>query len=134
MAGGKRAHARGRAPRGGTRRRGWPIVGGAPAGAGLAFVPVYLWLSSGNDLFREWYVVMPWALGVAMLMISAIPTYSWSSIRLRRSWRLFALAGVGLLGAALVTAPWQTLLAVCAVYVTLLPFGVASYARIRRRG
>ena len=74
------------------------------------------------------------ALAVAMLMISAIPTYSWSSIRLRRSWRLFALAGVGLLGAALVTAPWQTLLAVCALYVTLLPFGVASYARIRRRG
>ena len=106
----------------------------APAGAGLSFVPVYLWLSTGNDLFRQWYVVMPWALGVAMLMISAIPTYSWSSIRLRRSWRLFALAGVGLLGAALVTAPWQTLLVVCAVYGALLPFGVASYARIRRRG
>ena len=106
----------------------------APAGAGLSFVPVYLWLVTGNDLFREWYVVMPWALGVAMLMISAIPTYRWSSIRLRRSWRLFALAGVGLLGAALVTAPWQTLLAVCALYLVLLPFGIASYAKVRRRG
>ncbi|HEV2599192.1 phosphatidylcholine/phosphatidylserine synthase [Sphingopyxis sp.] len=106
----------------------------APAGAGLSFVPVYLWLTTGNDLFREWYVVMPWGLGVAMLMISAIPTYSWSSIRLRRSWRLFALAGVGLLGAALVTAPWPTLLAVCAVYTATLPFGVASYAKVRRRG
>lgn len=106
----------------------------APAGAGLSFVPVYLWLTTGNDLFREWYVVMPWALGVAMLMISAIPTYSWSSIRLRRSWRLFALAGVGLLGAALVTAPWLTLLAVCALYTATLPFGLASYAKVRRRG
>ena len=106
----------------------------APAGAGLSFVPVYLWLSTGNDLFREWYVVMPWALGVAMLMISAIPTYSWSSIRIRRSWRLFALAGIGLFGAALVTAPWLTLLAICALYVTLLPFGIASYTKVRRRG
>ena len=106
----------------------------APAGAGLSFVPVYLWLVTGSDLFREWYVVMPWALGVAMLMISAIPTYSWSSIRLRRSWRLFALAGVGLLGAALVTAPWHTLLAVCVLYLVLLPFGIASYAKVRRRG
>ena len=105
----------------------------APAGAGLAFVPVYLWLTTGNTLFREWYVVMPWALAIAMLMISAIPTYSWSSIRLRRSWRLFALAGVGLLGAALVTAPWHTLLAICIVYVALLPFGIASYAKVRRR-
>lgn len=106
----------------------------APAGAGLAFVPVYLWLVTGNDLFRQWQLVMPWGLGVAMLMISAIPTYSWSSIRLRRSWRLFALAGVGLLGAALVTAPWHTLLAVCAIYIVLIPFGFASYARVRRRG
>lgn len=106
----------------------------APAGAGMSFVPVYLWLSTGNDLFREWYVVMPWALGIAMLMISAIPTYSWSSIRLRRSWRLFALAGVGLLGAALVTAPWPTLLAVCGLYAATLPFGMASYTKVRRRG
>lgn len=106
----------------------------APAGAGLAFVPVYLWLVTGSDLFREWYVVMPWGLAVAMLMISAIPTYSWSSIRLRRSWRLFALAGVGLLGAALVTAPWHTLLAVSTLYVALIPFGLASYAKVRRRG
>lgn len=106
----------------------------APAGAGLSFVPVYLWLVTENDLFQQWYVVMPWAVGVAMLMISAIPTYSWSSFRLRRSWRLFALAGVGLFGAALVTAPWWTLLGVCAVYLTLLPFGIASYARVRRRG
>ena len=106
----------------------------APAGAGLSFVPVYLWLTTGNDLFREWYIVMPWALAIAMLMISAIPTYSWSSIRLRRSWRLFALAGVGLLGAALMTVPWLTLLAVCAIYLALLPFGIASYAKVRRRG
>ena len=42
----------------------------APAGAGLAFVPIYLWLVTGNVWFREWFVVMPWALGVAMLMIS----------------------------------------------------------------
>ncbi|UKK85724.1 phosphatidylcholine/phosphatidylserine synthase [Sphingopyxis sp. BSN-002] len=106
----------------------------APAGAGLSFVPAYLWLVTGNDLFREWYVVMPWALAIAMLMISAIPTYSWSSFRLRRSWRLFALAGVGLFGAALVTAPWHTLLAVCIIYVALLPFGLLSYAKVRRRG
>ena len=32
-------------------------------------------------------------------MISSLPTYSWASIRVRREWRLFALAGVALLGA-----------------------------------
>ncbi len=105
----------------------------APAGAGLAFVPVYLWLISGNEWFRQWQLVMAWTLFIAALMISSIPTYSWSSIRIRRDWRLFALAGVALLGAALIRAPWVTLLAVAALYLGMIPFGLASYARVRRR-
>ena len=105
----------------------------APAGAGLAFVPMYLWLVSGDDLFRQWYVVMPWALFIALLLISSVATYSWSSLRVRRSSRLFALAGIGLLGAALVTNPWITLLAISLLYVAMLPFSIASYARVKRR-
>jgi len=105
----------------------------APAGAGLAFVPVFLWLVTGSLWFRAWYVVMPWVLFVALLMISAIPTYSWSSIRIRSSWRLFALAGIAILGAALLTAPWHTLLAVALLYLVMIPVAVASYARIKRR-
>jgi CDP-diacylglycerol--serine O-phosphatidyltransferase len=112
---------------------GFNTGGPAPAGAGLAFVPIFLWLVSGNDWFRAWYVVMPWVVFVALLMISSIPTYSWSSIRIRSGWRLFALAGIALLGAALLTAPWHTLLAVAALYLAMLPFSLASYARVRRR-
>jgi CDP-diacylglycerol--serine O-phosphatidyltransferase len=105
----------------------------APAGAGLAFVPIFLWLVPGNGWFQAWYVVMPWVALVALLMISSIPTYSWSSIRIRSGWRLFALAGIALLGAALLTAPWHTLLAVAVLYLAMLPFSLASYARVRRR-
>ena len=105
----------------------------APAGAGLAFVPVYLWLITGNSLFREWYVVMPWVIFIAVLLISSIATFSWSSLRVRRSSRIFALAGVGLLGAALITNPWITLLAVSALYLAMLPFSIASYAQVKRR-
>ena len=105
----------------------------APAGAGLAFVPIFLWLVTGSAWFRTWYVVMPWVVFVALLMISSIPTYSWSSIRIRRGWRLFALAGIALLGAALLTAPWYTLLAVALLYLAMLPFSLASYGRVRRR-
>jgi CDP-diacylglycerol--serine O-phosphatidyltransferase len=105
----------------------------APAGAGLAFVPIFLWLVTGSDWFQAWYVVMPWVLFVALLMISSIPTYSWSSIRIRKGWRLFALAGIAVLGAALLTAPWSTLLIVALVYLAMLPFSVASYQRVKRR-
>lgn len=105
----------------------------APVGAGLAFVPLYLWLISANDLFRHWTVVMPWILFIALLMISSLPTFSWTSIRIRRGWRLFALAGVALFGAALLNEPWWTLLTISVLYLGLLPFSFASYARVKQR-
>ena len=105
----------------------------APAGAGLAFLPLYLWLISADDMFRDWKLVMPWTLFVAVLMISAIPTYSWTSIRIRKSWRVVALAGIALLGAALVNEPWITLTLVSLAYLVSVPFGLVSYARVRQR-
>ena len=105
----------------------------APAGAGLAFMPIYLWLITGNDLFREWQLVMAWTLLIAALMISSLPTYSWASIRIRPAWRLFVLAGVALFGAALIVAPWITLLALASVYLLMIPVALTSYARVKRR-
>jgi CDP-diacylglycerol--serine O-phosphatidyltransferase len=105
----------------------------APAGAGLAFVPIYLWLLTDNELFRAWQGVMAWTLFIALLMISSLPTYSWASIRIRRDWRLFALAGIALVGAALVIAPWVTLLAAALLYLVMIPFALTSYGRVKRR-
>lgn len=105
----------------------------APAGAGLALVPVYLWLVTELEVFRAWYVTMPWLLFVALLMISSVATYSWSSLRIRRSSRIFVIAGIGLLGAALVTNPWITLLVVALLYLAMIPFSIASYSRVKRR-
>lgn len=105
----------------------------APVGAGLAFVPMFLWLVTGSGWFKAWYVTMPWILFVALLMISSIPTYSWSSIRIRREWRLFTLAGIAILGAALLTATWHTLLAIALLYLLMIPVAVVSYARVKRR-
>jgi CDP-diacylglycerol--serine O-phosphatidyltransferase len=105
----------------------------APAGAGLAFIPIYLWLITGNELFRYWLPVMAWTLFIAALMISSLPTYSWTSIRIRPAWRLFALAGVALSGAALIVAPWQTLLVLAGLYLLMIPVAFASYQRVKRR-
>ncbi|MEO6199132.1 MAG: CDP-diacylglycerol O-phosphatidyltransferase, partial [Sphingomicrobium sp.] len=67
------------------------------------------------------------------LMISSIPTFGWNVLRIRRSWRIFAIAGVALLGAALINEPWITLLAISALYLAMIPVAIASYARVRRR-
>ena len=104
----------------------------APAGAGLAMLPLYVWTWSGEELFRSPWVVVPWVAFVAFLMISSVATYSWSSLKLRRNIRFEALAVVAIVAAALVSAPWQTLTVLSVAYLLTLPFSIRSYARVRR--
>ena len=104
----------------------------APAGAALALLPLYLWFCTDEPVFASPYLVGPWTLLVAMLMVSSVATYSWSSFRLRRRIRFEALAVVVLVGAALVSAPWHTLSVMAIAYVVTIPFSVAGYARIKR--
>jgi CDP-diacylglycerol--serine O-phosphatidyltransferase len=54
-------------------------------------------------------------------------------VRLKPDWILPTLIGVGLLVAALSSAPWHTLLAVGVVYLVSLPIGWWSAWRLRRR-
>jgi CDP-diacylglycerol---serine O-phosphatidyltransferase len=114
----------------------------SPAGAGMALLPLVIWLETqgqGNgdlrfigDLARDYRIVGPWLLLSALLMISNVATYSWSSIRIRRSLRFLALAALGLIVAVLIAAPWIGLILVTVVYLGLLPFSVAGYAKVKR--
>lgn len=104
----------------------------APVGAGMAMLPMYLWFWTELPIFADARLVAPWVAGVALLMVSSVATFSWSSMRLRRTIRFEALAAVVLIAAALVSAPWHALSAISIAYLLTIPFSVASYARIRR--
>lgn len=105
----------------------------APLGAGLAFLPLYLWLATGEALFRNPVLVALWVTAIAVLMISNLATFSWTSIRPRRDVRLPAIAVTGLTFAALLTEPWWTLAALCVVYLALMPYALVRYGRIKRQ-
>ncbi|MDJ0276587.1 phosphatidylcholine/phosphatidylserine synthase [Sphingomonas sp. 2R-10] len=105
----------------------------APAGAGLAMLPLYAWIWTDLEWFRSPWVVAPWVAFVAFLMVSSLATFSWSSLKLRRNIRFEAMAGVVIVAAALVSAPWQTLSVVCVAYLATLPFSIRSYAKVRRQ-
>lgn len=105
----------------------------APVGAGLAFLPVYLWLATGEDLFRDPWLVGPWTAFVAFLMVSNLATLSWGRMRPRRDIRLAVIAVVGMVFAALLLEPWWTLAAICLGYVATMPWSIARYALIRRQ-
>ena len=105
----------------------------APAGAGLAFLPLYLWIVTNDDVFREPWIVAPWVAFIAMLMISNVATFSWGSIRLRRTIRLEAILLVALVGTALFAEPLWTLIIVSVGYIAMIPFSVRSYAKVKQR-
>lgn len=103
----------------------------APAGAGLLLLPVYisLWQGTGHG---SPVLVALWAMLVALMMIANFATFGWGSIRLRPAFRLGALLGVGLLGAALISEPWATLTVAAIIYAAVIPFSIMSYRRAKR--
>lgn len=105
----------------------------APAGAGLLFLPLFLWLATANDVFRQPWLVAPWSALVAFLMISNLATFSWGSIRLRSHVRLGALALIVVVGAALLQKPWPTLSVAALLYALLIPLSIYSYAKVKRQ-
>lgn len=104
----------------------------SPPGAALALLPMMIWFETGAEWVRDYRLLAPWLLLCAFLMVSNVATYSWSSIKIRRSLRFMALAAVSLFVAMLVAAPWVALIAVGVLYVGMLPFSMMSYARIKK--
>lgn len=104
----------------------------APAGAFLAMLPLYISFWADVPIVRSPWLVGPWVVFVATLMVSSLATYSWKSLKLRRTVRFEAIVVIVLLGAALVSAPWPTLTGLCGAYLLAIPFSIASYARVRR--
>ena len=103
----------------------------SPSGAAMALLPMMIWFETGADWVRDYRFLAPWLLLCALLMISNVATYSWSSIKVRRSLRFMALAVLSLFTAPLVAAPWVALIGVGFIYIALLPLSVMSYARVK---
>jgi CDP-diacylglycerol--serine O-phosphatidyltransferase len=107
----------------------------APAAAGCAIIPLFLAFAFETAWPRSWWLNAVGLAAVAFLMVSKIPTFSIKTVvvRVKPEWVLPTLIGVGLLVAALSSAPWHTLLAVGVVYLASLPVGWWSAYRLRRR-
>lgn len=105
----------------------------APVAAGLAFLPMYGWLASEGELpwLREPLLIAVWTAVIAVLMISNIATLSWKSIRPSSDFRIPAIALTGLTVAALLSEPWWTLVAICVIYLALMPLGILRYGKVK---
>lgn len=102
----------------------------APAGAGVALMPLIAWHATGIDALSHPLIVVPWTLASAGLMVSTLPTFSFKKLRVPHAYAVPALAIVALFAAALVSQPWWTLLGVGAAYLASLVLSVRQYRRL----
>ena len=104
-----------------------------PAGAGLAMLPMIGDLENGGPLFvNHPYLVSFWMLGIALLMVSRIPTLALAGFHVSQRMRMPMLAVIGIAAGATVDLPWETALFVGVAYLLSIP--VLYWRRAKLRG
>jgi CDP-diacylglycerol---serine O-phosphatidyltransferase len=104
----------------------------APAGAGLAIIPMLLNFEFGWSGFRSgWFGAVVLA-AVGALMVSRVPTFSMKRFHLPREWVLPVFLIIGGLAALATTEPWATLLIIGIIYIGSFPMSIRAYNKLRR--
>ena len=101
----------------------------APAGAGLVLLPVYLglWGIARDPLMA--YLAAGYAIGVALLLVSALPVYSGKATggRVPRGWVVPLMLVAVVYVALLVSYEWITLSVTALAYLAFLPLSARLY-------
>ena len=105
----------------------------APAGAGLVLLPMILSFIISDDFFRSPGTVAIWELATGALLISTIPTFSFKTSKMPRTWFLPVMIGVAAAVTFIVSAPWWTLAFVLIIYIGLMPVSIKRFRRLRLR-
>lgn len=102
----------------------------APAGAGLALLPMGISFQFEISVLREPVFMAVWLIVVGLLMVSRIPTYSFKRVRVRRELVLPTLLVVGLGAAMLANYPWFVVSLLGLLYLVSIPFSYRSHRRL----
>lgn len=87
----------------------------------------------GAEFFGQPWFVAIFMIGVGLLMVSQLPTYSFKRVRVPRAMALPLMIVVGLLAGFLVTNPWSTLSVLGLVYLATIPLAWRSYHRLKAK-
>lgn len=105
----------------------------APAGAGLALLPLFLTLAFGPEMKPAAFPLAVWLMIVGGLMVSRLPTLAMKGRRVAPIFVAPLMAIVCLLAAGLFTNTWKTLAVLGTGYFLTLPYGYWSYRRREKK-
>lgn len=103
----------------------------APAGAGLALLPLMATFAFGLDFLREPVFVAIWSVIVALLMVSSLPTFSFKKVKIPVAAILPILVLAGFLVAGLAGAPWRTLTLIVLAYIVSFAYSAWKFRRLK---
>ena len=110
----------------------------APAGAGLALFPLFAGLEARKTDWLWLYTtvnhpafVAVMLTGVAFLLVSTLPVWSFKNFKVPAEFVLPLLLGTCGFAAVLVADPWAALAGAGLIYLVMLPFSRRSFHRLR---
>lgn len=103
----------------------------APAGAGLAILPLILWLATSEqcDTLRDPWVVSFFLLFSGSMMASRVPTLCLKHLNISDGFMSILRIGLLFLLASLIAYPWISLSFIGVAYVLSIPFGIHYFLR-----
>ena len=105
----------------------------SPAGALLVMLPMYLSFAIADRAVLPDTVICLYMIAVGLLLISRLPTWSFKTTKISRENVKFFLVGVAVVGAALFSFAWLTLIVLCLGYVAMVIWGWIAAPRPPRR-
>ncbi len=102
----------------------------APMGAGLLLMPMMLDMAAGGDVVRSYSLIIGgYAVAVALLIVSTIPTLSLKGFRIPKSAFVPVMLIIGMVIAGLFVRTWAVLFGIGVFYIASLPLSALAYKR-----
>lgn len=103
----------------------------APAGAGLALMPMFAAFEFVPAIAEQPGLVALWTVGVGALMVSQLPTWSFKRVKIPRRAVVPIMAVAALMIAGLAGRPWLTLFILGLAYIASVPLAWRTYGRLK---
>lgn len=104
----------------------------SPAGGILCILPLMIHVQTDGALVIPSFLVGIFTLGVAIMMVSRIPTFAAKNVRIRHELILPFMALCGFVLVMFVIEPWVTLITASILYLLTIPLSVRRYRRLKK--